>query len=226
MTAIQDMDRPLQGRGIFVTGIDTGVGKTIASAVLASSLGADYWKPVQCGDLENSDTNRVKELLGPKHPGCFHPEAWALKAPQSPHIAAAREGKSIAVADLRLPSTPRPLVVEGAGGCLCPLSSSETMLDIAKTFELVVLVVIRSYLGAFNHSLLTLEVLQRRELPVAGLIMSGSDPLEMIPYLEKRSKLPFLLHIPELSHITAKSIAAIGGTEAFASIDLLGQEIV
>ena len=119
----------IKSKSIFITGIDTGIGKTIASAIIKEALKADYWKPVQCGDLDQSDTLKVKSLSSPQ--GQFFKERFSLKNPLSPHQAAAKEGLSINLSDFALPETKNWLVVEGAGGVLVPLNDKNTILYVA-----------------------------------------------------------------------------------------------
>ena len=155
---------------IFITGIGTGVGKTLVSAIVAEALGAHYWKPVQAGFGEGTDAQWVGERIGM---GRILPEAYKLRMPASPHIAAREEGIRIDLASLaaRLPAV-RPLVVEGAGGLLVPLNDTEFMADLALRIDARVILVSRNYLGSINHSLLTAEVCRGRGLNVAGWIFN------------------------------------------------------
>lgn len=160
-------------RKIFVTGIGTDVGKTIVAAVLTEALQADYWKPIQCGSLELTDTERVKRLVDSKQ-SFFHPEAYRLRTPASPHHAADVEDKKIHWGRLKVPETENTLVIEGAGGILVPINyKGETMLDMAKNWDLEVVIVSRNYLGSINHTLLTIKVLQESGVKVLGIIFNG-----------------------------------------------------
>lgn len=167
------------GERYFVTGIDTGIGKTVVSAILCEALGASYWKPVQCGDLDTSDSLTVATLLGDE-PQRILPEAYRLKAPLSPHAAAEIEGVEVTLDKIVVPEHAAPLVIEGAGGLMVPFNDREYMIDlIAKTGAKVVLVS-KHYLGSINHTLLSIAVLQQRNLPVAGLVFVGArnEPTE------------------------------------------------
>lgn len=157
---------------LFITGIGTGVGKTLVSAIVTEALGAYYWKPVQAGFDEGTDAEWVAQRLSQPE-GRVLPEAYKLKLPASPHIAARREGVLLRVDDLagRLPAA-RPLVVEGAGGLLVPLNDREFMADLALRLDATVILVSRNYLGSINHSLLTAEVCRMRGIPVAGWIFN------------------------------------------------------
>lgn len=191
---------------IFVTGIDTGVGKTLVSALLMRCFQADYWKPFQCGDLDNSDSRTVKNLVSKSYRGKIHPEAWQLKAPQSPHIAAAAEGLSLSLEEISLPETKNHLIVEGAGGVLVPLNKDEYIIDIASKFSLSVIVVIKPYLGCFNHTLMTYEALLSRGLSILGFVVNGDDSLGLAKFLENKTHLPILCKIPDLDSLTIGAI--------------------
>lgn len=145
---------------IFVTGISTAVGKTIAAAILTEALEADYWKPIQAGDLENSDSHTVKNLISNSR-SRIHENSYALKTPMSPHAAADIDGLEIQLSKIVEPETRNHLVIEGAGGLLVPLNKSDTILDLIKPHYTVV-VVSRHYLGSINHTLLTVEQLKHR----------------------------------------------------------------
>ena len=156
----------------FVTGISTDVGKTIASAILVEALKADYFKPVQAGDLENSDTHKVQRLVS-NTTSVFHTNSYALKTPMSPHGAAKIDGLTIDIKQIKRPKTKNDLVVEGAGGLLVPLNDSNTILDLIKPSDKVI-VVSRHYLGSINHSLLTIKTLQDKGFDVS-IIYSGDE---------------------------------------------------
>ncbi|MFC2148423.1 dethiobiotin synthase [Bacteroidota bacterium] len=157
---------------IFVTGISTDVGKTIASAIITEALEADYWKPVQAGDLEHSDSHKIKELISNKKT-VVHQNSYALKTPMSPHAAAEIDNLIIDIAQIIEPQTTNHLVIEGAGGLMVPLNEEDTILDIIKE-NYQVIVVSRHYLGSINHSLLTIESLKQKGFNVA-VIFSGNE---------------------------------------------------
>ncbi len=158
---------------LFVTGISTDVGKTIASAILVEALEADYWKPIQAGDLENSDTDKVKKWISnPKSQ--FHDNAYALQTPASPHLAASIDTIVIDLKKIATPNTKNHLVIEGAGGVFVPLNENDLVIDLIQKEDKVI-VVSRHYLGSINHTLLTIEALQSRKIDVAGIIFSGNE---------------------------------------------------
>jgi len=158
----------------FVTGISTDVGKTVASAILVEALQADYFKPVQAGDLENSDTHKVKRLVS-NTKSVFHPNSYALKTPMSPHGAAEIDGLEIDTKQITRPDTKNHLVVEGAGGLLVPLNDSETILDLIQPSDKVI-VVSRHYLGSINHSLLTINALKDKGFDVSVIYSGNAHP--------------------------------------------------
>ena len=185
-------------RGYFITGIGTEVGKTVVSAYLQLALDADYWKPVQAGDLDLSDTDRVRSYTGMPEDR-YHPERYRLNTPASPHYAARIDGINISLDDFQLPDTHgRPLLVEGAGGLLVPLNDRDCMIDLIVQLGLPVILVSRHYLGSINHTLLSLEVLRGRGCKVAGLIFSGDSNPESERVIRKLSGVTVLAALPEL----------------------------
>lgn len=158
---------------LFITGIGTDVGKTVASAIVTQALEADYWKPVQAGDLELSDTHKVKNHVA-NEKSHFHPNAYALNTPASPHLAAELDGITIDLNQIKEPETNNHLVIEGAGGILVPLNNTDCIIDLIRP-DYKVIVVSRHYLGSINHTLLTIEALKSRNIPVAGIIFSGDE---------------------------------------------------
>ncbi|MCW5906244.1 MAG: dethiobiotin synthase [Chitinophagales bacterium] len=158
---------------IFVTGIGTGVGKTIVSAVLAEALHADYWKPVQTGVLESVDREIVQNLLS-NFESKIITDSLEFLHPFSPHYAASLENKRIELSHFTLPETGRRLVIEGAGGLLVPLNDTHLMADLIKKLNVPVVLVTSSYLGSINHTLLTIEVIKQKQIPFAGIIFNGN----------------------------------------------------
>ncbi|MBS1660882.1 MAG: dethiobiotin synthase [Bacteroidetes bacterium] len=155
---------------IFITGIGTGIGKTLVSAIVTEALGASYWKPVQAGFDEGTDS----QWVGERTAGARRiPEVYKLKMPASPHIAAREEGVVIDLDRIAaaMPAD-RPLVIEGAGGLLVPLNDREFVLDLVRRLDATVILVSRNYLGSINHSLLTAEVCRSHGLRVAGWIFN------------------------------------------------------
>lgn len=173
---------------LFVTGIGTGVGKTIVSAVLCEQLQADYWKPVQSGDLENSDSNLVRSLISNPKTIIFE-EAVRLKRPASPHESAKAEGLQITPDLFSPPETNNQLLIEGAGGLFVPLSDTFLMIHLIQQLEAEVVLVARNYLGCINHTLLSLHALSTLQLPLKHLVFNGN--------FNPASKDVILQHLPE-----------------------------
>ena len=177
-------------RKIFITGIGTDVGKTVVASIVVEALEADYWKPIQAGDLEFSDTDRVKTWISNSR-SVFHPNAYALKTPMSPHASAALDGVHIEPDEIREPVTSNDLVIEGAGGLLVPLNEQNTVLDLIRKDYRTILVS-RNYLGSINHTLLSLEALRSRGLEVSGIIFNGERVPSTEQIIEKIGKVPVL----------------------------------
>jgi len=156
----------------FITGIGTDVGKTVASAIVTEAIEADYWKPIQAGELEYGDTKKVEQLVS-NTVSKFHKNSYALKTPMSPHAAADIEGILIELKQIKPPKTKNNLVIEGAGGLLVPINSKNTVLDLIKP-DYKVIVVSRHYLGSINHTLLTLKLLNDKGFNVS-VIFNGNE---------------------------------------------------
>ncbi|NDI98659.1 dethiobiotin synthase [Flavobacterium sp. LaA7.5] len=158
---------------LFITGIGTDVGKTIASAIITEALKADYWKPVQAGDLNNSDTHKVKKYISNTKTK-FHDSSYALNTAASPHLAAAIDEVTIDLKKIKEPKTKNHLVIEGAGGLFVPLNDNDTIADLIQP-DYKVIVVSRHYLGSINHTLLTVEALKSRNIAIAGIVFNGDE---------------------------------------------------
>jgi len=179
----------------FVVGISTEVGKTIISSILVETLKADYWKPIQAGELENSDTHKVSSLISNSETK-FHKSAYKLASAMSPHAAAKIDKIAILVKNIARPKTKNNLVIEGSGGLIVPLNDKETMLDIIKPSDQVI-VVSRHYLGSINHTLLTIEILKKRNLNVFGIIFSGNENKDSEEIITKMTSVKTLGRIEE-----------------------------
>jgi dethiobiotin synthetase len=199
---------------IFITGIGTGVGKTIVSAIVTEKLKADYWKPVQSGDLDNSDTLKVKSLVS--NPVTqFHPEVYRLTQPFSPHKSAAIDKVAIEMENFTIPKTDNQLVIEGAGGLMVPLNDNFLMIDLIKQFNAQVILVSQNYLGSINHTLLSLHALKKYNIPVMGIIFNGPKDIYSKTYILNYSESTELGQIPMYDNLSKKAIV-----EATALINL------
>ncbi len=176
----------------FVTAIGTDSGKTLVSAILCDALGADYWKPVQAGLPR--DTETVSGLVS-NPSSTFFPEQYLLNTPASPHVAAEIDGINIGLESFKLPITERRLIVEGAGGCLVPLNDHDVMADLIKKLDLETIVVSNHYLGSINHTLMTIESLQRRGIRIKGIIFNGETNAGTEHIILLRTGLSCLLRI-------------------------------
>ena len=179
---------------IFVTGISTEVGKTIVSAIIAEALEADYWKPIQAGELEYSDSHKIADWVSNKKT-VVHKNSYALKTPMSPHAAADIDGITIDLKNISEPQTHNHLVIEGAGGLLVPLNDTDTILDIIKPNYKVV-VVSRHYLGSINHSLLTINWLKQKGYEIS-IVFSGNEHPTTESSIVKNTGVPVIGRIEE-----------------------------
>ncbi len=192
-------------RKFVITGIGTDVGKTIVSAIIAESMGAAYWKPVQAGDLDNSDSIKIQRLTSNVE---VIPEAFRLSRPMSPHAAATIDNVKIELSDLIVPKVSRDLIIEGAGGIMVPINSSGLIYaDVFETWQLPVIIVSRHYLGSINHSLMTAEILQKRGIEIAGFIFVGNENPSTEEIICRKSGVSMLARIPEVEIVDRAFIA-------------------
>lgn len=181
----------------FITGIGTDVGKTVVSAIVSEALQASYWKPIQAGDLDNSDSIKIKNLT---ENVIVLEEGVKLTQPMSPHAAAEIDKVNISVNDFRLPNIIGNLIVEGAGGMMVPINSNGLLLvDLIKEFRLPTILVSRHYLGSINHTLLSVEVLKNRNIPIEGIIFVGDENKATEEIILSVTKLNVLARIPEVA---------------------------
>lgn len=181
---------------IFVTGIDTEVGKTVCSAILVEALQADYWKPIQAGELDDLDSLWVRDFIS-NSKSKFHKERHLLSAPMSPHAAAKQDGIQINLDDFKLPDTTNTLVIEGAGGLMVPLNyEGDMVIDLIAKFADEVVLVSRNYLGSINHTLLSVAMMNARKLPIKGIIFNGDPNPETEEIILKNTGLKCLAKIP------------------------------
>jgi len=189
---------------LFITGIGTDVGKTVASAIVVEALQADYWKPIQAGDLDFGDTHKVKSQIS-NTKSQFHLNAYALNTPASPHYAAQLDGIVVDLNKITEPKTNNHLVIEGAGGILVPLNDNDCVVDLIRK-DYKVIVVSRHYLGSINHTLLTIEGLQNRKITVAGIIFSGDENKATEEIILKKTGAKFIGRIDNEPYFDANVI--------------------
>jgi dethiobiotin synthetase len=197
---------------IFISGIGTGIGKTLISAVIAEALQADYWKPVQAGLEPETDRSRMKALIS-NTKTIVHPETYIFSLPASPHISARAENISISlsriVEDYRRMDQSRPLIIEGAGGLKVPLNENEFVIDLVKQLDARLVLVSRNYLGSINHSLMTAAVCRSRGLDVAGWVFNDQY-MDYAAEIAGWSGFPILFSLPALNPISKETIAETG----------------
>lgn len=195
------MTQPLK---LFVTGIDTGIGKTVTSAILTHYFKADYRKPIQSGDLHESDSMKIQQW---NEHVTIHRERFSLQLPASPHESAAKENVNMQLSDFTLPDTANNLIVEGAGGLFVPINSSTYMIDLIQHLKIPVALVTKNYLGCINHTMLSIEALRTRNIPIDYLVLNGAfNPysLEAIKnFIDRDTQ---LIHIPVLEEITKEAV--------------------
>jgi len=205
----------MKGKGIFITGIGTDIGKTIASAILVEKFEADYWKPIQSGDLHFSDTDKVKSLVSNAR-SQFLPEYIRLKNPFSPHKAADLENVEIHIQEIEIPNSKNFLFIEGAGGLMVPLNKKETLLDFIKLVNFPVVLVSKNYLGSINHTLLSISKLRQENLAIQGILFMGEKDPYTEGYILENTGVCFLGRIPILESLTKESIKEAGKDVHFA----------
>ncbi|MFV0531194.1 MAG: dethiobiotin synthase [Flavobacteriales bacterium] len=185
---------------LFLTGIGTDVGKTVVSAIITEALKADYWKPIQAGDLENTDTFKVQKLIS-NSVTKFHKERYLLKRSMSPHAAADLEGIKINLSSIKRPETKNNLVIEGAGGLKVPVNHQQTILNLIQPTDKVV-VVSKNYLGSINHTLMTLDVLRQNGIKPLGIVFNGDENKATQDIIVEISKVPIITRIDQYKTIT------------------------
>ena len=189
----------------IIAGVHTGIGKTIVSAVICQATGCHYWKPVQAGFEEGTDSNFIRSVV--THPNTIvHPERFLLNTPMSPHEAARIDGLQIQPEDFSMPQTDAPLLIETAGGLMSPLASGFLNIDLIRQLQLPVLFVTMDYLGSINHTLLSLAALNAAGIPVRGLIFSGSETASSREFIRQHTALPELFSIPLLPELSSAYI--------------------
>jgi dethiobiotin synthetase len=179
---------------LVITGIGTGIGKTLVSSIFVQALDGDYWKPIQAGSLKATDSDRVRSLVTAPQ-ACIHPECYRLPEPRSPHAAAQSQGIRIVLADMVPPETARPLIIEGAGGVLVPLNDTELMVDFFEKLDAHVVLVSQHYLGSINHTLLSAEALKSRRIPVLGIVFNGNRNPETEAVILQHTAYQLLLNV-------------------------------
>ncbi|MCD8739165.1 dethiobiotin synthase [Mucilaginibacter roseus] len=199
---------------LFITGIGTGIGKTITSAVVVEKLKADYWKPIQSGDLDDGDTLKVQAMVS--NPiTVFHPEVYRLTQPYSPHKSAALDNVTIDIEKFFLPQTTNQLVIEGAGGLMVPLNADHLIVDLIKHLDAKVILVSQNYLGSINHTLLSISLLKQYDIAIEGIIFNGDSDSSSEDYILNYTGAKLLGRIPQLTAFDPDGIAKAGAYLSF-----------
>lgn len=192
---------------IVVTGTDTGIGKTVFAAALAGALDAHYWKPVQSGLEEETDSETVRRLSGLAVDRIL-PERYRFKTPVSPHLAAAIDGLAVDAPSLELPSVSRPLIVEGAGGLMVPLTREMTYIDVFARWRVPLVLCARTELGTINHSLLSIHALRARDIPLLGVVFIGDENVDSARVIVEMGRTRQLGRLSRLARLDAASLKA------------------
>jgi len=193
----------------FITGIGTGIGKTLISAILTEKLKADYWKPIQSGDLDTSDSITLGSLIS-NNQTVIHRESYRLTQPLSPHLSARLDGIEIDLSKINMPLTNSNLIIEGAGGLMVPLNEKELIIDLIKKLNVEVILVSQNYLGSINHTLLSVNLLKQYEIPIKGIIFNGDENVETERYIQQYTKIKKLGNVPSFSDIDKEEVKAAG----------------
>jgi len=188
-----------------VSGTDTGIGKTVFSAALTAALDGYYWKPVQSGLDGETDSQAVARLANLPQSRIL-PEAYKLSAPLSPHQSAALDGKAISADAFAVPPTKGPLVIEGAGGLLVPLSDDLVFADIFARWKIPVILCARTNLGTINHTLLSVEALKHRHTPIGGIVFIGDENIETQRIIARMSGVRILGRLPFLPEPSGEAL--------------------
>ena len=202
--------------GFFITGTDTGVGKTFFCSILMSKYNFDYWKPVQTGKFIENDTLYIKENSGVKK-NRFHKPIYTFKKPLWPHLESSYERISINIKRIKKPKSNKPLIIEGAGGILVPLNKKDLIIDLIKKFKLPVIVVSKSILGTINHTLMTLEILKKNKIKVFGVVLNNiknkKEGIDNAKSIEAFGKIKVIAQISSINRITKKKIEILSKKE-------------
>lgn len=207
---------------LIVTGTDTGIGKTIFAAGLVGMLDGVYWKPVQTGLDGETDSDTVRRLSGLPRDRIL-PEAYRLRTPASPHLAAEIDGTEIDVASMSMPATERPLVIEGAGGLMVPLNRHTLQIHLFAQWGAAVILCAATRLGTINHTLLSIEALQRRSVPIVGVAFIGAENADSERTIIEMSGVRRLGRLPRLDPLDAASLRAAFAAN-FRDEDFLAKE--
>jgi dethiobiotin synthetase len=188
----------------IIAGIGTEIGKTVVSAILTAGLKADYWKPVQSGDIETGDAYWIRKWVPS---ATIHPSTYALTKPLSPHSAAEIDGVKIELEAFKIP-TDQTLIIELAGGIMVPLNDHETNLDLIKKLDIPVILVSKNYLGSINHTILSYEILKQQGVQMAGIVFNGPENPSGEKFILNHTGLPLVLRVNTENELNEAVIAS------------------
>lgn len=194
---------------LVVAGTGTDVGKTVVSAILCGQFEADYWKPVSSGSEDGPVDDQMMSRLIAGGSSRIHSSTYTFRKSLSPHIAAHLDGQRVEIDQLKVPNTERPLIIELAGGVAVPLNDTQTNLELMAHWMLPVVVVSRHYLGSINHTLLTLEALRSREIPIAGVVFNGEELPDTERIIQDMAKVTVWGRVPYLTEVTPEALRKI-----------------
>jgi dethiobiotin synthase len=193
---------------LFITATDTGVGKTLLSALLVAALNRCYWKPIQTGASEGTDRRSVIRWAGIE-PEQAMPETYVFAPPVSPHLAARQAGTIIDLRRISRPASPSPLIIEGAGGILVPVSDDAFMIDVMRKLDTPIVLTARTALGTINHTLLSIAAIRAANLQLRGVVMSGKENQENRRAVERYGNVPVIGVIPWLDTIDRTTLVTV-----------------
>ena len=204
-------------KNYFVTGTDTGCGKTVVSSCLVKALDADYWKPIQTGTIDGSIDKLIVQRLTGFEEDRFHPSSYSFRQPLSPLEAASREKRKIIIEKIKIPQSDRPIIIEGAGGILVPITRKKFMVDLIARLHLSVVLVCKTSLGTINHTLLSVEALRKRHINLAGIVFSGKINKWVARSIAEMTKVNIIGRVPIIKPLSRHGVESFIKNDNFAN---------
>ena len=204
-------------KNYFVTGTDTGCGKTVVSSCLVKALDADYWKPIQTGTIDGSIDKLIVQRLTGLEEDRFHPSSYSFRQPLSPLEAASREKRKIIIEKIKIPQSDRPIIIEGAGGILVPITRKKFMVDLIAKLHLSVVLVCKTSLGTINHTLLSIEALRKRHINLVGIVFSGKINKWVTRAIAEMTKVNIIGKVPIIKPLSRHGVESFIKNDNFAN---------
>ena len=204
-------------KNYFVTGTDTGCGKTVVSSCLVKALDADYWKPIQTGTIDGSIDKLIVQRLTGLEEDRFHPSSYSFRQPLSPLEAASREKRKIIIEKIKIPQSDRPIIIEGAGGILVPITRKKFMVDLIARLHLSVVLVCKTSLGTINHTLLSVEALRKRHINLVGIVFSGKINKWVTRAIAEMTKVNIIGKVPIIKPLSRHGVESFIKNDNFAN---------